>query len=202
MGKKHKDKASKSKKKSKKDIVMEPESGSIQDIEDESESIQYSEQVTAEDVMELVNTLSTNLDQLNSSNQSLQQQIAQNHKTSQRQYTVFSIIALILVVGIVTVGYTTTDVKSGRADNNDIISASMNEMTGQINSMNNSIASMSRDLNNLTTSLNTVSANVTRINQNVNKVATDVSKINAATASKPAATRYMGRPMDPRMPWR
>ncbi len=212
MGKKHKDKASKSKKKSKKDIVMEPESEiiqdieaeseTIQDIEAESESIQYAEHVTAEDVMELINTLSQDLNKLDESNQLLQQQVAQSQKAPQRQHTALKIIIVILGIGIIAVGYSSAKINSRMDQSMGVTSADLDKTTSRINTMNTSIESMSSDINKINASLGKLSADVTTINQNVNKVASDVTRINTSTASTtPTATRYMGRPMEPWPRW-
>ena len=212
MGKKHKDKASKSKNKSKTDIVVEPESEiiediaaeseTIQDIEAEAESIQYAEHVTAEDVMELINTLSQDLNKLEQSNQSLQHQIAQSQKAPQRQHTVLKIIAIILGIGIIAVGYSSAKINSRMDENMGVTSADMDKTTSRITALNTSIESMSSDINKINTNLGKLSVDVTTINQNVNKVASDVNKINTSTASTTQPnTRYMGRPMDPWPRW-
>jgi archaellum component FlaC len=213
MGKK-KDKASKSKKKSKTDIVVEPESKiiediaaeseAIQDIESEAESIQYAEHVTAEDVMELINTLSQDLNKLEQSNQSLQQQIAQSQKAPQRQHTVLKIIAIILGIGIIAVGYSSAKINSRMNENTGtgIDSTDLDKMTSRITNMDTSIEAMSNDINKINTSLVKLSTDVTTINQNVNKVASDVNKIHTSTASTTQPnTRYMGRPMEPWPRW-
>jgi len=207
MGKK-KDKASKSKKKSKAVSVVEsdtesqavPETESID--EPETESIQYAEHVTAEDVMELINTLSQDLNKLEQSNQSLQQQIAQSQKAPQRQHTVLKIIAIILGIGIIAVGYSSAKINSRMDENMGVTSADMDKTTSRITALNTSIESMSSDINKINTNLGKLSVDVTTINQNVNKVASDVNKINTSTASTtPPATRYMGRPMEPWPRW-
>ena len=214
MGKKHKDKSSKSKKnKSSPEVAVELESESveqaeaeaesIQDVEAESESIQYAEHVTAEDVMELINTLSQDLNKLEQSNQSLQQQIAQSQKAPQRQHTVLKIIAIILGIGIIAVGYSSAKINSRMDENLGIASTDLDKTTSRITTLNTSIELMTGDINTIKASLGKLSADVTTINQNVNKVASDVNKINTSTASTTQpVTRYMGRPMDPRMPWR
>ncbi len=207
MGKKHKDKSSKSKKKkATPEAVVEAETESIEYTDadagrsepTETEGIQYADYVNAADVMELIDSLSQDLDQLNNSNQTLQQQISQNQKTLQRHNTVFNIVALILVVGIVTIGYNSAANNSDTTDNGDTVSAGMSEMKGQINNMNSSIGSMSSAMNKLDTKLNTLSSSVTQISQGVSKLATDVSKINTAATSQP-------QPYDPwrsGRPWR
>jgi uncharacterized protein YoxC len=213
MGKKHKDKSAKSKKKKSTPAAVlelesenveqaEAEAESIQDIEAESESIQYAEHVTAEDVMELINTLSQDLNKLEQSNQSLQHQIAQSQKAPQRQHTVFNIIALVLVIGIITVGYSSAKINSRMDKNMGISSTDLDKTTSRITTLNTSIESMTSDINNIKASLGKLSTDVTTINQNVNKVASDVTKINTSTTSTTQPnTRYMGRPMDPWPRW-
>ena len=212
MGKK-KDKASKSKKKKSEiasviEAETEAEAEAEVEVESEAESIQYAEHVTAGDVMELINTLSQDLNELDKSNQSLQQQIAQSQKAPQRQHTVLKIIAIILGIGIITVGYSSAKINSSMNEHmgmnmgTGVDSTDMDKMTSHITTMDTSIESMSSDINNINTSLGKLSADVTTINQNVNKVASDVSKINTSTASTtPPATRYMGRPMEPWPRW-
>ena len=207
MGKKHKDKSSKSKKKSKAVYVVdsdtesqaEPETESKTEPETETESIQYAEHVTAGDVMELINTLSQDLNKLEQSNQSLQQQIAQSQKAPQRQHSVLKIIAIILGIGIIAVGYSSAKINS-RMDENmgmGIASTDLDETASRINTLNTSIESMTGDLNTIKASLDKLSTDVTTINQNVNKVASDVNKINTSTASTTQPnTRYTGRPID------
>ena len=208
MGKK-KDKSSKSKKKSVAASVVEPDTESLMEPETESatepetESIQYAEQFTAEDVMELINTLSQDLNKLDESNQLLQQQVAQNQKAPQRQHTVLKIIAIILGIGIITIGYSSAKMNSRMSENTGtgIDPAAMDKMTSRIAAMDTSIRSLNSNVNKINTSIGKLSADVTTINQNVNKVATDVSKINTSTASTTPAARYMGRPMEPWPRW-
>jgi len=204
MGKK-KDKASKSKKKKSEIasvIEAETEAETEVEVESEAESIQYAEHVTAGDVMELINTLSQDLNELDKSNQSLQQQIAQSQKAPQRQHTVLKIIAIILGIGIIAVGYSSAKINSRMSENTGVTSADMDKTTSHINTMNTSIESMTSDINNIKVSLGKLSADITTINQNVNKVASDVNKINTSTASTTQPnTRYMGRPMEPWPRW-
>ena len=201
MGKK-KDKASKSKKKKSEiasAIETETEAEAEVEIESEAENIQYAEQVTAEDVMELINTLSHDLNKLEQSNQSLQHQIAQSQEAPQRQHTVLYIIALVLIIGIIAVGYSSAKINS-RMDENmgmGIASTELDETASRISTLNTSIESMAGDINTIKASLGKLSTDVTTINQNVNKVASDVNKINTSTASTTQTnSRYMGRPID------
>ena len=202
MGK-NKGKASKSKKK-KSEIasVGEPESKSIQDTEPEPESIHYAEHVTAEDVMELINTLSQDLNRLDESHQLLQQQIAQSQKVSQPKNTMLKIITVVLGIGIIAVGYSSAKINARMDENMGVASTDMIKMTSRIKTMDTSIDSMTGDLNKINTSLGKLTADVTTLNQNVNKIASDVTRINTDTASKPNNTQYMARPMDPWQRWR
>jgi len=214
MGKKKEKAAKLKKKKSTPEVAVELESESveqaeaeaesIQDVEAESESIQYAEHVTAEDVMELINTLSQDLNKLDESNRLLQQQIAQSQKAPQRQHTALNIIALVLVIGIIAVGYSSAKINS-RMDENmgmGIASTDLDKTTSRITTLNTSIESMTGDINTIKASLGKLSTDVTTINQNINKVASDVNKINTSTASTTQPnTRYMGRPMDPWPRW-
>lgn len=208
MGKK-KDKASKSKKKKSEiasvieaETEAEAETEVEPEVELEAESIQYAEHVTAEDVMELINTLSQDLNKLEQSNQSLQQQIAQSQKAPQRQHTVLKVIAIILGIGIIAVGYSSAKINSRMDENMGVTSTDLDKTTSRITTLNTSIESMSSDINKINASLGKLSADVTTINQNVNKVASDVSKINTSTASTAQPnTRYMARPMEPWPRW-
>lgn len=214
MGKKKEKAAKLKKKKSTPEVVVELESESVeqaeaeswstQDAEPESESIQYAEHVTAEDVMELINTLSQDLNKLDESNRLLQQQIAQSQKAPQRQHTALNIIALVLVIGIIAIGYSSAKINS-RMDENmgmGIASTDLDKTTSRITTLNTSIESMTGDINTIKASLGKLSTDVTTINQNVNKVASEVNKINTSTASTAQPnTRYMGRPMDPWPRW-
>lgn len=206
MGKK-KDKASKSKKKSKAPSVVESDTETLmatESIEEpESESIQYAEQVTAADVMELINTLSQDLNRLDESNQSLQQQVAQSQKAPQPQNTILKIITIILAIGIVTVGYSSVKINSRTNENTGtgIDSADMDKMASRITTMDTSIQSMNSDINKINASLGKLTADVTTLNQSVNKVASDVNKINTSTASQPQHNQYMARPMEPWPRW-
>jgi archaellum component FlaC len=209
MGNK-KDKASKSKKKSKSPSVVESDIETLEEPETESieepeiESIRYAEQVTAEDVMELISTLSHDLNRLDESNQLLQQQVAQSQKAPQRQHAVLKIITIILGIGIIAIGYTSAKINS-RIDENTgmgIDPTEINKMSSRITSMDASIKSLTSDINKINASLGELSASVTTINQNVDKVASDVNKINTSTASTPQqSTQYMGYPMDPWRRW-
>jgi len=206
MGKK-KDKASKSKKKSKTPSVVESDTETLMETESigepEAESIQYAEQVTAADVMELINTLSQDLNRLDESNQSLQQQVAQSQKAPQPQNTILKIITIILAIGIVTVGYSSVKINSRMNENTGtgIDSTNMDKMASRITTMDTSIQSMTSDIDNINASLGKLTADVTTLNQSVNKVASDVNKINTSTASQPQHNQYMARPMEPWPRW-
>ena len=208
MGKK-KDKSSKSKKISKApsvvesdtETLVEPETESIE--EPEAENIQYAEQVTAADVIELINTLSQDLNRLDESNQSLQQQVAQSQKAPQPQNTILKIITIILAIGIVTVGYSSVKINSRTNENTgtSIDSAGMDKMASRITTVDTSIQSMTSDIDKINASLGKLTADVTTLNQNVNKVASDLNKINTSTASQPQHNQYRARPMEPWPRW-
>jgi len=168
-----------------------------------AESIQYAEQVTAADVMELINTLSQDLNRLDESNQSLQQQVAQSQKAPQPQNTILKIITIILAIGIVTVGYSSVKINSRTNENTGMVidSADMDKMASRITTMDTSIQSMNSDINKINASLGKLTADVTTLNQSVNKVASDVNKINTSTASQPQHNQYMARPMEPWPRW-
>ena len=135
--------------------------------------------------MELVNSLDQNLDQLDKSTQSLQQQIARNQQALQRQLTLFKIIAIILVIGIVTIGYTGAKSGSRATDNVDAVTANVSDMRGQIDRINSSIDTMSGSMDKFDNKLNVLSANVAGVNQIVNKLATDVGKISTSNTTQP-----------------
>jgi archaellum component FlaC len=198
MGKK-KDKASKSKKKSESAAAIE----AGVEVESEAESIQYAEQVTAADVMELINTLSQDINRLDESNQLLQQQVAQSRKAPQPQNTILKIITIILAIGIVTVGYSSVKINSRTNENTGtgIDPAGMDKMASRITTMDTSMQSMTSDIDRINTSLDKLTADVTTLNQNVNKVASDLSKINTSTSSQPQHNQYMARPMEPWPRW-
>lgn len=207
MGKK-KDKASKSKKKSKSPSVVESDTESRQETETESieepevESIQYAEQVTAGDVMELMNTLSHDLHRLDESNQLLQQQVAQSQKAPQRQHTVLKIITIILGIGIIAIGYSSAKMNARMNENMGIDSTDMDKMASRITTMDTSIRSLASDVNKTNASIGKLSASVTAINQNIDKMASDVNKINTNTASTPQqSSQYTRYPTDPWRRW-
>ena len=122
----------------------------------------------------------------------------------QRQHMALYIIALVLVIGIIAVGYSSAKINS-RMDENmgmGIASTDLDKTTSRISTLNTSIESMSGDINTIKVSLGKLSSDVTKINQNVDKIASDVTKINTSTASTTQPnTRYMGRPMDPWPRW-
>jgi hypothetical protein len=201
MGKK-KDKAAKSKKKkSETASAMEPEAESIQDIEPEPESLQYAEQVTAEDVMELVNTISQDLNRLDESNQLLQQQVAQSQNAPQPKNTILKIITIILGIGIIAIGYSNAKINARMDENMGFASTDMVKMTSRITIMDTSIQSMTSDIDKINASLGKLTADITALNQNVNKVASDVKQINTSTASQPQHNQYMARPVEPWPRW-
>ena len=209
MGKK-KDKASKSKKKkSAAEPLLPTETESIEPAEPEFEIVSepvsetrdnpYTEYVSAQDVMELIDSLGHDLEQIEKSNQSLQQQIARNQNSPQPPYRLFAAIFLILGIGVVTVGYYSARANSLLDETMVITSTRIDNMEAQVESMNASIRSMPADMNRLNTTLNSLSAALTTLDKNVNKVASDVSKINTNTASKPYDPYRMGYN---RSPWR
>ena len=212
MGKK-KDKAAKAKKKkSGKGPVLEAETSSIapaepepepepeseSEAEPEARGIQYAEHVTAQDVMELVNSLSHDIERLDKSNQALQRQVAQNQKSPQLQYMLLAVITLIMGVGIVTAGYYSARANARIDDSMSIVSTRLERMKAQVESMSTSMSTMSSDMSSLNTTLVNLSANLTTIEQDINKVASDVGKLNTGTASRAYDPYRMGYTRSPR----
>ena len=216
MGKK-KDKAAKSKKKKLEAAsVVDTDSEDIQYAEDESggagyvaepehieyaENIEYAESVTAGDVMELINTLSLDLEQLNNSNQSLQHQISQSEKKLQKRFTLYGIITLILFIGVVTVGQPPAGLSSHKTESLNIVSAEIDQITGQLDTIHKSIGSTNRGLKNLNTGMSNLSTSVSTANENIDKIAGDVRKLNTLTASQPYDPWRTAQPMN-RSYWR
>ncbi len=203
MGKK-KDKAAKSKKhksgkKQARDTrvepveVSEPEIKNFQPAETAAVDSPYTQMVSPEDVMELVNSLDHNLEQLDRSTQSLQQQIARNQQTLQRQLTMFKLVALVLVIGIFSVGYSAAKSSSRATNNVDAVTANMRDMRGQIDRINSSIDTMSGGMKKFDNKLNVLSANVAGVNKIVNQLATDVGKINTTNTTPPYDPWRTGR---------
>lgn len=188
MGKK-KDKASKSKKqKSDRKQAHASRTGVVEPTESEAGETgsaavtaaisPYAELVSTEDVMELVTSMDQNLDQLDKSTQSLQQQIAHNQQSLQRQLMTFKIIAVVLVIAIFSVGYSGARSSAQTTSNVDAVTADTASMKEQIDQINISIGTMSANMAKFDKKLNVVSANVAGVNKTVNQVATDVGKIN------------------------
>ncbi|NNJ96930.1 MAG: hypothetical protein HKP12_07185 [Gammaproteobacteria bacterium] len=201
MGKK-KDKALKSTTKSTAVPTEKAEHENSTSANDETTSIEFAEHVTAHDVMELVDSLSHDLAQLNTSHQQLRQQIAKYQDTPPQQPVVFMIIALILGTGIAAVGYYSAKT-STRTDNNmDVVSTRIDSMKIQADLMNASMTSLSGDLNRLSIDQKELTANVSTIDQNLSQVTSDIDKINTNIASITTDIRRTFRPMDPRYPWR
>ncbi len=193
MGKK-KDKDEKSKKtKSGKKQAAKPQvdaSGASEHGAEEARSSEpaaspYAELVSTEDVMELVSSLDQNLDQLDRSTQALQQQIARNQQALQRQLTLFKFIALVLVIGIFSVGYSGAKSTSRTTSNVDAINAGMAGMQEQTDRISTSIDAMSGDMNKFDNKLNALSSNVAGTNKIVNQLVTDVGKINTSNTAQP-----------------
>jgi|GEM_PF-4300716 len=193
MGKK-KDKAEKSKKaKSGKKQAVEPK---LETVEAPGHGIEkarpgepatspYAELVSAEDVMELVNSLDQNLGQLEKTTQALQQQIARNQQALQRKLTVFEIVALVLVIGIFSVGYNAARSSTRTTSTVDTVTADIVDMRAQVDRINASIDAMSGDMTKFDNKLNALSANAAGTNKIVNQLATDVGKINTDNATQP-----------------
>ena len=195
MGKK-KDKAAKSKKhksgkKQLKDAAAEPvessesEAGRMEPAETAAATSPYAERVSPEDVMELVNSLDHNLDQLEKSTQSLQDQIARNQSALQRKLTIFEVVALVLVVGIFSVGYNAA--KSSTRATNDVNNATADilNMRAQIDRISASVDTLSGNMGKIDNKMNAVSANVAGVNKIVNKLATDVEKLDTDNTNQP-----------------
>ena len=193
MGKK-KDKAEKSKKsKSGKKQAAEPKLETVEAPEHGVEEARpgepavspYAELVSTEDVMELVNSLDQNLEQLENTTQALQQQIARNQQALQRKLTIFEIVALVLVIGIFSVGYNAAKSSTRTTNNVDTVTADIVDMGAQIDRINASVDAMSGDMRKFDNKLNALSANAAGINKIVNQLATDVGKINTDNATQP-----------------
>ena len=204
MGKK-KDKASKSKKQksdmkqadaSRTEIVepLESEAGETGSAAVTAGVSPYAELVSTEDVMELVTSLDQNLDQLDKSTQSLQQQIARNQQSLQRQLMTFKIIAAVLVIAIFSVGYSGAKSSAQTTNNVDAVTADTANMKEQIDRINLSVGTMSANMEKFDNKLNVVSANVAGVNKTVNQLVTDVGKINTNTnAAQPYDPWQTGR---------
>jgi prefoldin subunit 5 len=193
MGKK-KDKAEKSKKaKSGKKQAAEPHPDTVEVSERETEEARsgdptmspYAELVSTEDVMELVSSLDQNLEQLEKTTQALQQQIARNQQALQRKLTIFEVVALVLVIGIFSVGYNAAKSSTRTTNHVDTVTADIVDMRARIDRINASMDAMSGDMSNLDNKLNALSANAAGINKIVNQLATDVGKINTDNATQP-----------------
>jgi len=176
----------------------EPEPESESEAEPEARGIQYAEHVTAQDVMELVNSLSHDIERLDKSNQALQRQVAQNQKSPQLQYMLLAVITLIMGVGIVTAGYYSARANARIDDSMSIVSTRLERMKAQVESMSTSMSTMSSDMSSLNTTLVNLSANLTTIEQDINKVASDVGKLNTGTASRAYDPYRMGYTRSPR----
>lgn len=201
MGKK-KDKAEKSKKtKSRKKQAAEPQLNAVGASEHHVEGARasdpmispYAELVSTEDVMELVNSLDQNLEQLEKTTQALQQQIARNQQALQRKLTIFEIVALVLVIGIFSVGYNAAKSSTRTTNNVDTVTADIVDMRAQIDRINASIDAISGDMSKFDNKLNALSANAAEINKMVNQLATDAGKINTDNAAQPYDPWRTGR---------
>jgi methyl-accepting chemotaxis protein len=166
-----------------------------------SESAEYEEYVTAEDVMDLINSLEQGLDRLENSNQMLQQRISQLQSKPQRHDGLLRLFTLILVFGILVTGYYGFRINAFIENNATTNAADIDRISARIDAVDASNRTISGDLNNFNSSLELLSANMAAINQNVSKVAGDVSKINTGVVSTPY-NRYVGRPLDNRQQWR
>lgn len=192
MGKK-KDKAEKSKKrKHQAESALESESAEIKAAETEPENIEYTDYVTAADVMELINSLEQGLDKLEQSNQILEQQLSQHQRIPRYHDPLLRVISAILVIGIIAVGYYNFRINDRMGQTMNDFSTSMDAMTTRIETMNTSIGTMSSDLDNFNSSLELLSANMSTINQNVTRVSGNLSRISTGVASNPYDHRYTG----------
>ena len=208
MGKKKdkahkKDKASKSKKKKYKQEFMDQ--ATYHDTgrtEPESENIQVAEYVTVGEMMDLINTLNQELEQRARAGEQLQQQITRNQNAVGGQYNVLKVITIILVIGVIAVGYNTVSISSRVQQHVDSVSTDMGRITSRIESMNTSIHSINNDIDRISNGLGKMSADINRMNLDIDKLSKEVNAINANTAGKTNETQYRGYPTDPRYRWR
>jgi uncharacterized protein YoxC len=171
-------------------------------IETKHTTLVYDDHVSAEEVMELVNSLSHDIEQLEKSNQSLQQQVALSQKKPQPLYPLLMLITLILGVGIITVGFYGSRISAHISENLSTVANRIDNVRTQVDTMNTSMGSLSTDLEQFNVSMNTLSANIATVDENVTKVASDVNKIDSGTTSTSYDTRYVPRPVNPWAPWR
>ena len=208
MGKKKdkahkKDKASKSKKKKHKQEFMDQATyHDTGHTEPESENIQVAEYVTVGEMMDLINTLNQELEQRARAGEQLQQQITRNQNAVGGQYNVLKVITIILVIGVIAVGYNTVSISSRVQQHVDSVSTDMGRITSRIESMNTSIHSINNDIDRISNGLGKMSADINRMNLDIDKLSKEVNAINANTAGKTNETQYRGYPTDPRYRWR
>lgn len=208
MGKKKdkahkKDKASKSKKK--KHIPESMEQPLYEDsgyTEPDSENIQVAEYVTVGEMMDLINTLNQELEQRAKASEQLQQQMTRNQNSVRGQYKILKAITIILVIGVIAVGYNTVKISSRVQQHVDSVSTDMGRLTSRIESMNASIQSINSDIDSMSNGLGKMSADISRMNRDIDKLSKEVNTINANTAGKANETQYRGYPTDPRYRWR
>lgn len=208
MGKKKdkahkKDKASKSnKKKHKQESVEQAVYEDTSYTGPESGNIQVAEYVTVGEMMDLINTLNQELEQRAKAGEQLQQQITRNQNSVRGQYNVIKVITIILVIGIIAVGYNTISISSRVQQHVDLVSTDMARITSRIESMNTSIHSINNDIDRMGNGLSKMSADINRMNQDIDNLSKEVNMINANTAGKTNEPQYRGYPTDPRYRWR
>lgn len=206
MGKKKdkahkKDKASKSKKKKHKlELVEPPLDEDTGYAEPDSENIQVAEYVTVGEMMDLINTLNQELEQRAKASEQLQQQIKRNQNSVRGQYNVLRIITIVLLIGVIAVGYNTFKISSRVQQHVDSVSMDMDKMSSRIEFMNTSIQSINSDMDRISNGLGKMSADIARINQDIDKLSSEVSTLN--TTGKTNEPQYRGYPTDPRYRWR
>ena len=172
------------------------------DANDQTISIEYAERVTAQDVMELVDSLSHDLQQLNTSHQHLRQQIAKYQDTPKQRPMVYMAIAMIFGIGITAGGYFSTKTSTRIDKNMDVVSTRIDIMKAEVDLMNKSVTSLSSDLKRVNTAQTELTTNISTIDQNLSQVTSDVDKINTDIASLTTDTRRTYRPIDPWYSWR
>lgn len=166
-----------------------------------------SEQVTVQDMHELLGILRDGLDSRDKVVDYLQQQIAQdqvqieqNKKILSKRGMIYKLLFVLLAIGILVVGFDQhTIVKSFDTDMTNV-SKDMDKMLVEMTAMRNAMESMSTDIHSMSTDFSSVSKGVSSIDNSVILISQDVKSMSYGVRGMSQDTRQMNRNMDDMVP--
>ncbi len=164
-----------------------------------------SEQVTVQDMHELLGILRDALDSRDKVVDYLQQQIAQdqvqieqNKKILTKRSMIYKLLFVLLAIGILVVGFDQHTIVKSFDDDMTNVSNNMDVMVSDMSAMRNAMESMSTDIHSMSGDFGTVAKDVSTIAKDVNSISNGVHGMSRDTRDM---NRNMDNMVPPFSPW-